>query len=381
MSVVAKASSRPTNVVPVRFGGGLDGGAEGRVGLGRGVDALDRLVERLRGEPGVVVAEHEHRHVLAGGGPQPLEDASGRFFCTVLDPRRSTHAVSISAPPRTQRSRSLPPMSIVTSETSAPSSSSVSACSSWLPAAKSHLPPLRSDVVVSPLHPRFSTVSSAPVGVQPTAPSGPGRPCRAARHRRAGSRRRASHRGRRRAHRRRRWRSPTGRRTTRTAPDAVAAGVALDAAGSGSPPHAVSARVTATRAASGSSCASGSSSGRTVDGDRFVAHHRPSRRTGPAPGFPRGPDRPRTRSDREAAHGPPPRPARSSLPLRRSRSSTSGARHVVQPGRQQRPSQQVRHLLRARPPQRVLVVVPLRHHRLRRGGDPRPRRRAHLQRH
>ena len=53
-------------------------------------------------------------------------------------------------------------MSIVTSATSSRPFSSFSACSSWLPAAKSHFPPLTSEVVVSPLQPRFSRVSSSP---------------------------------------------------------------------------------------------------------------------------------------------------------------------------------------------------------------------------
>ena len=53
-------------------------------------------------------------------------------------------------------------MSIVTSETSSLAFSSFSAWSSWLPAAKSHLPPLTSEVVVSPLQPRFSRLRSGP---------------------------------------------------------------------------------------------------------------------------------------------------------------------------------------------------------------------------
>ena len=52
-------------------------------------------------------------------------------------------------------------MSMVTNA-AFPPLSSFSACSSWLPAAKSHLPPLTSEVVVSPLQPRFSSFSSPP---------------------------------------------------------------------------------------------------------------------------------------------------------------------------------------------------------------------------
>ena len=54
-------------------------------------------------------------------------------------------------------------MSMVTSRTfPAFSSSHASAWSSWLPSSKVHFPPSRRVPVVSPLHPRFSTVSSGP---------------------------------------------------------------------------------------------------------------------------------------------------------------------------------------------------------------------------
>ncbi len=54
-------------------------------------------------------------------------------------------------------------MSMVTSATSSPRCFETdSACASWLPASKSHFPPSMSEVVVSPLQPRFSTASSDP---------------------------------------------------------------------------------------------------------------------------------------------------------------------------------------------------------------------------
>jgi hypothetical protein len=140
----------------------------------------------------------------APGRPAPAAVRSrsrivGRFFSTVCDALGHARGVDLDAPPRTH-AQEVVATDVDGHESNlalARSANTASACSSWLPSSKVHLPPSMSEVVVSPLHP-----GSRPRETHPRLPAGspsvPGRRCRAARCPPAGSPRRASRPGRRR---------------------------------------------------------------------------------------------------------------------------------------------------------------------------------------